>query len=261
MAIEFCSVYLDEPIVAGRVVDFFFPAEITRDTALFFVHGGGWRAGARAVFHRLITEYNRYGFACANTDYRLGGVTAAEQISDIRRSYMLFIEKLRERNRPCKILVLGSSAGAHLAALLALAAPGECGDEIAFQGDWVAPCGAALQATPVTFEPWEDIFPAIWTSMQDIAGVPYAEGSAVYRRLSPIAYLKASNPPLFFLEAENEHMFPGSMTLEFVEKHNALGICSKWKEYPRTEHGFFYDMTRWQQREAFEDIKAFAESL
>lgn len=261
MTIEFCSVYLDEPIVGGRTVDFFFPSEITREVALFFVHGGGWRAGSRVIFHRLITEYNKYGFACASSDYRLSGVTAAEQVSDLRCAYSLFTEKLRGRSRPPRILVIGSSAGAHLAALLALAAPGECGDALAFEDEWIAPCGAALQATPVTFEPWEDIFPAIWSSMQDIAGTPYAPGAEVYRRLSPVAHLGKANPPLFFLEAENEHMFPGAMTLDFTEKHNALGIPSKWKKYPRTEHGFFYDLTRWQQRDAFEDIRAFAESL
>lgn len=259
--IEFCSVYLDEPMIAGRGVDFFFPAEITRKIALFFVHGGGWGAGSRTIFHRLITEYNKYGFACACSDYRLSGVTAAEQVSDLRCAYSLFVKKLRERNCPAEIMVVGSSAGAHLAALLTLAAPGECGDAIAFDGEWIAPRGAALQATPVTFEPWTDIFPAIWSSMQRIAGTPYEPGSEVYRRLSPVTYLNEKNPPLFFLEAENEHMFPGTMTLDFARKHNALGIPSKWKEYPRTEHGFFYDLTRWQQREAFEDIRQFAESL
>lgn len=261
MTVEFASFYFDDPIVDGRAVDFFLPSEISQEVALFFVHGGGWRAGSRTSFHRLITEYNKHGFICASSGYRLSGVTALEQLSDLRCAYNLFTKKLCELNQSPRIMIIGTSAGAHLAALLTLTVPGECGEVAVYDDEWIKPCGAALQSTPVTFEPWEDIFPAIWASMQNIAGTPYASDSKIYKQLSPVTYLKSTNPPLFFLEAENEHMFPSDMTLNFTKQHNALGIPSRWKKYTHTEHGFFYDLTRWQQREAFDDIKVFAESL
>lgn len=265
--LQFSSIYLDKPIISGRVVDIFIPELITQNIALFFVHGGGWRGGSRNIFHHIIAEYSEQGFICASTDYRLNGVNAFEQIFDIRCAYNLFVAKLLDIGREPRILVIGSSAGAHLASLMTLTTPGECGEPVEQSGlenysnEWVKPCGGAFQATPVTFEPWTDIFPAIWSSMQNIASETYITEATAYRKLSLNNYLKRDNPPLFFLEAENEHMFPSAMTREFTEQHNKLGVNSQWKQYPRTEHGFFYDLTRWQQREAFDDIKKFAESL
>lgn len=266
MSLIFQSVFFDTPVIGDRVADIFIPENVTQDTALFFIHGGAWRAGSRAVHYIIIEEFLRRGFICGNTDYRLGGVNAFDQIFDIRCGYDLLVSKLKELGRPLNILTHGSSAGAHLCAMMSLTSPGECGEPTEFKGyrlqnEWVRPAGIAIQATPVTFEPWEDIFPHIWTAMQDIAGVPYEKDPEAYKRLSPCTYIHADNPPVFFMEAECEHMFPGSMTKEFVDRHQAMGIKSRWKEYPRVEHGFFYDLTRWQQREAFDDVIEFIAEL
>ena len=47
----------------------------------------------------------------------------------------------------------------------------------------------------------------------------------------------------------------------FIEKLTSLGARAEVKVYERVEHGFFYDVTRRQQKEAFADILAFIESL
>lgn len=253
----FNSFYLDSPLVRGRIFDVFEPQEITQDTAVFIVHGGGWRAGSRDGFHEIMEALNERGYIAASTDYRLSGVNAFDQIEDIRTAYDRFVTLLKQKNRPLEIAVFGTSAGAHLASLLICAAPGECGEKNSLENEWVRPAFGLLQATPASFLPWEDIFPQIWDSMQNIAGASYKEDPERYRRLSLESYIHKGNPPLFFLEAENEHMFPPSMTLELVKKHHALGIPSRWKVYKNMEHGFIYALFRRQQREAFEDILLF----
>ena len=72
-------------------------------------------------------------------------------------------------------------------------------------------------------------------------------------------YINDSNPPLFFVCAELEHMFPNEYTLEIVKKHREIGIQSQWKVYEKAEHGFFFDFSRKMQRETFEDICKFLE--
>jgi acetyl esterase/lipase len=210
--------------------------------------------------------FNRHGFLCASTDYRLSGVTILDQITDVRHGYDLFHTRLKRLGLPPRVFVHGSSAGAHLGALLTLALPGECGEDTCFratrlENEWVRPVGAALQATPVRFEPWEDIFPHGWTAMQRIVGTPYEQAPEKYRRVSPIEYVSRESSPVFFLEAKNEHMFPLEYTREFVEKMRALGRRAECKVYRRAEHGFFYDVTRRAQKEAFADTLAFIESL
>ena len=52
--LEIKTVYFDTPMQEGRAIDIFIPEEIRKDKQFFFVHGGGWRAGGRANFHRII---------------------------------------------------------------------------------------------------------------------------------------------------------------------------------------------------------------
>lgn len=254
MKYTFNSFYLDSPLITGRVFDIFEPETVTRDTAIFIVHGGGWRGGCRTKFHKIMEEFNNRGFITASTDYRLYAKDAFEQLSDIRASYDRFVTYLKEHNRPLKIAVYGESAGAHLASLLLCAAPGECGENNDLVNEWVKPAYGLLQATPYSFLPWDDMMPQTWSMLQDIAGKPYAEDPERYERLSLKNYVRADNPPLFFLEAELEGMFMSELTLDIVRKHREMGINSQWKIYKRMEHGFFYELKRSGQLAAIDDI-------
>jgi hypothetical protein len=96
--------------------------------------------------------------------------------------------------------------------------------------------------------------------MQDIAGAPYDKEPERYQRLSLKNYIREDNPPIFFLEAELEHLFLSKYTHEVADRHNKMGLRSKWKEYKRVEHGFFYELKRDAQLEALEDICSFIEN-
>ena len=254
---QYQSYYLDSPLVKGRVFDVFLPEEITKDVAVFIVHGGGWRGGSRASFHEIMEALNNRGFVAASTDYRLYAKDAFQQLSDIRASYMRFVSILKEMGRPLKIAVYGESAGSHLASLLLFAKPGECGEEIDFEGEWVAPTYGILHATPTDFYHWEGMMPGFWAGMQDIAGAPYDKEPERYDRLSLNRYVGKDNPPIFFIEAELENLFVSKNTLAIANQHRAMGIESHWKVYSMVEHGFFYELKRKRQLEAFEDICLF----
>jgi acetyl esterase/lipase len=259
--ISFQSIYFDDAPIEGRIVDIFEAQQSSQQVALFFIHGGGWRGGSRTIFHSIIHEYRKLGFDCASTDYRLNGTTVFDQVADVRTGLDIFAGNLIARNRPAKVLLLGSSAGAHLALLTGLSKPKECGvpqnplqhnPEIA---------GIAVQAAPFTFEPWPDIFPAIWSSMQNAVGKKYEDAKVLFQQASPIHYVRPGSPPVFNLHAENEHMFPLDLYLQFETKMRDCGNIVQGKIYPRTEHGFFYALDRWQQQEAFEDIREFAQEI
>lgn len=264
MAIE--TEYLDHPMVAGRVWDLVLPATDPEPVAFFFVHGGGWRMGSRDRFHSIIEALAGRGIACASTDYRLGEARVTEQLADVRHSYARFIQTLQYLGRPPRVLVFGSSAGAHLALLLSLAKPSACGDEplhdpALLAASQVRPVGVAVQSAPVTFEPWDDIFPGIWQPMQRAVGTPHDERPDLYTQVSPIHYIDERSPPVFLLEAQYEHMFPPHVTKRFYDRMIEVGCRAERKVYAATEHGFFYDTQRRQQAEALEDLVTFARSL
>lgn len=268
MSFSYESVYFDNPIQIGRAMDIFMPETVTRDVALFFIHGGGWTGGSRGNYHKIMRGFNAEGHICASADYRLcnDSIHVLDQLCDLRHAYDIFVSRLKELDRPLKILTYGGSAGAHLCALLSMAEPGQCGEKLEYAGrklnnEWIRPAGTALQATPVLFEPWEDIFPIIWASMEKAIGIPYSENPELYRKLAPMNYVSANTCPVFHLHAENEEMFPLRYILAFKEKMEKLGRRCECKVYTNAEHGFFYDLTRRQQKEAFADILNFIGSL
>ncbi|OHD52626.1 MAG: hypothetical protein A2096_10465 [Spirochaetes bacterium GWF1_41_5] len=266
MPYSFTSLYFDSAIIPQRVLDIFRPAKITRPHALYFIHGGGWHSGSRAIYHKIMHAFSKEGFVCAATDYRLTGVTLADQLTDLRHGYDVFTNEIIKINRKPQIIIYGSSAGAHLAALLAFAGPADCGDAVIYENYspsniWKPPAAAMLLSFTPFFTPWNDIFPGIWKSMQNIAGASYTEDPEYYKRFSPIEYIGDYTPPVFIAHAENEHMFPYENLLLFKEKMTLLNRYVVIKTYTKAEHGFFYDITRRQQKELFADILDFINTL
>ena len=251
------SIYLDTPHVEARVFDLIEPKEITQDVAVFIIHGGGWRWGTRTLFHSIMQEFANRGYLVVSTDYRLDAKDAFVQIADVRESYDRLISYLKEKNRPLKVAVYGESAGAHLASMLVCTQPGQLGETCNLKNNWVNPYCGMLQATPIQFTPWEDIQTGIWSNMQSIAGVPYEENPEPYERLSLIEYINESNPRLFFLEAELEHLFASEKTRRVAQKHRQMGIATQWKIYPKAVHGFFYELTWESPLQAMDDICLF----
>jgi acetyl esterase/lipase len=254
-------------MIQGRVLDLFLPGKISLETAIFFIHGGGWRGGSRVIFHPIIRALLDMGFICGSTDYRLSGTHIGDQVMDVRHGYAIFMRKLAELGRPRRVMVVGSSAGAHLALLLAMALPGECEDELAYgdidlhQEEWIVPAGAAVQAAPVRFEPWDEIFPGSLEAMQEIVGKPYDQSPQLYQRVSPLRHIRHTTPPVLLMEAQDEHMFPREFSEEFVRTMLQAGARAQMIVYPRAEHGFFYDVTRPVQKKAFNDLVEFVGTL
>lgn len=261
MTFSYKTLYLDKPIITDRGMDIFLPENITQDISMVFVHGGGWRAGSRQQMHKIMEGFCDKGFICASFDYRLN-VDAFAQLTDLRHAYDYFVSFLKEQKRPLKIVTYGSSAGAHLNALMSIAFPGECGEELVFNGmslenDWIRPVGSMFQAVPMRFEPWEDIFPGSWECIKRATDVSWEEHPEVYRRLAPIEYISSETQPLSFLNASDEHMFPCRYTEQAAEILRSFGQKCSVKTYKNAEHGFFYDLKRPCQKEAFTDILKF----
>lgn len=89
---------------------------------ILFVHGGGWAIGDRTrSVHLKPTHFTENGYAFASTGYRLvPDATVEDQASDIAASITMLRAQADELNfDPDRIVLMGHSAGAHLAALVA----------------------------------------------------------------------------------------------------------------------------------------------
>ncbi|MBB4097201.1 alpha/beta hydrolase [Sphingomonas kyeonggiensis] len=88
-----------------------------------FVHGGGWKRGDKgnATGDEKVAHFTGRGFAFASVNYRLvPGVTVEQQAQDVADALGYLVQHARELGfDPGKVVLMGHSAGAHLAALVA----------------------------------------------------------------------------------------------------------------------------------------------
>jgi len=266
MSFRFISEYYDDERRKERLVDYLLPENPSRETAIFFVHGGGYRAGTReGSFRGVIRALNEMGYICATVSYRKTESTIFDMIADVRAGYRFFLQFLEENGRPPRVAAFGTSAGAELAGLLTMAEPGESGesleDGMPDVHEWVRPVGLALQATPVTFEPRESNSPEHRALREDIVGKSYEEAPGLYKGLSLMHYVRPGLCPVFMMEAEKEHIFSYEESMDFARRLREAGVRVESKLYIGAEHGFIYDVTRSVQKEAVADLAAFVESL
>lgn len=88
-----------------------------------FIHGGGWNRGDKgnATGAEKIAHFTGRGFAFASVNYRLvPGATVEQQAQDVADALGYLVQHARELGfDPGRLVVMGHSAGAHLAALIA----------------------------------------------------------------------------------------------------------------------------------------------
>lgn len=105
------------------------------------LHGGGWVIGDKAepsTISNKVPFFNARGFALASANYRLSpGIKHPEHVRDVARAIAWIREHANEHDLDAdRIVVIGHSSGAHLAALVATDPRwlGELGGGL----DWIA---------------------------------------------------------------------------------------------------------------------------
>jgi acetyl esterase/lipase len=106
------------------VGDLYVPKGLDKAPVVIGVHGGGWQAGNRAGYKYWGPFLARNGYAVFSIDYRLGKAgTYPGSAYDVKAAIQFVRAKAGELGvDPERIALMGDSAGAHLAALVALAA-------------------------------------------------------------------------------------------------------------------------------------------
>ncbi len=164
----------------------------TQKPILIFYYGGGWESGEKSIYHFIGAELASKGFDVIIPDYRLfPEVKFPKFINDAALAYNWVWQHLAQKNeRP--IVLIGHSAGAHIAALMAY-------DQTYLNKFSSAanpkfkPAGFIGFAGPYAFNP------VTWHTTKDIFSTTKNEDLA-----RPVAFINSKSPTSLLFHGEED---------------------------------------------------------
>jgi arylformamidase len=111
-----------EPAAERQVLDVYSPKDAKKLPVVFWIHGGGWQAGDKTAVQMKPQAFVDHGFVFVSTNYRLlPNVEMGTIIRDIAKSMHWVHDHIAEYGGdPDRLLVMGHSAGAQLAAIVSI---------------------------------------------------------------------------------------------------------------------------------------------
>ena len=103
-----------------QTLDVYAPSKAKNLPVVFWIHGGGWQGGDKSEVYDKPKVFNGKGFILVSTNYRLlPNVDMATLTRDVAKSIRWVHDHIAEHGGdPKRLLIMGHSAGAQLAALL-----------------------------------------------------------------------------------------------------------------------------------------------
>lgn len=211
----------------------------TPGPVLVHFHGGGWARGARPESWTGFRPYLAAGFSVVTVQYRLAGqAPAPAAVADARCAlHWVGVHAARMGFDPRRVVVSGTSAGAHLALMAGLLPdaneidPPECAG---------APRAAAILDFygPTDLTALRPGSAALHPTVTNWIG-PRADAKEQARRLSPIAWLTANSPPIFIVHGDADPVVPLAQSQDLKSRLDTLAIPAELHVVNGGGHGKF----------------------
>lgn len=207
----------------GLKLDVYQPTGAQNAPVVVFFYGGRWSEGSKDLYEFVGGALAKQGFVAIVPDYRLyPSVKFPAFVQDSAKAVRWAHENARRYGGDLgRVFVMGHSAGAYNAAMLAM-------DE-----SWLAAVGGSRRwlagmiglAGPYDFMPFTD------PDIQDMFGPP-----ARYEATQPINHVDGQNPPLLLLHGEDDSSVWPKNTRNLAAKVNTAGGPVETVIYPKMSH-------------------------
>ncbi len=201
--------------------------------AIICMHGGGWSVGDK--YPSRFEFLAEAGFFCVSINYRLTGEAIfPAAVEDCKCAVRWLRANASAYNvDPDAIGVCGSSAGGHLAMMVA------CADEgagLEGNGGWEG-VSSRVQAVCSYFGPADlTAFPGE-SMIKNFLGITIEEDSDVFLRASPIYYVSAGDPPLLMLQGDMDMLIPVAQARRMQEAYKKQGLDASLIVIKNAGHG------------------------
>ena len=215
--------------------DIYLPANRTSGSTkvLFMIHGGAWSLGDKSDFNGLVDTLQKRlpGYAVVNINYRLANGSNhlfPSQENDVKAVVDYIYSKRNEYGISDKFVLLGASAGAHLAMLHSYKYAGPV--RIKAVVDFFGPADmTAMYNDPAPFAPPSSIAAVV-------GGTPSTH-AALYQSSSPVNFIDAQSPPTIILQGGTDPLVKVSQSEAVKNKLAASSVINQYIFYPAGGHG------------------------
>lgn len=235
----------------AQKMDIYLPAGRTDTTKLIIlVHGGAWMTGDKSDFSSFVPALQQRisGYAIANINYRLATLTENRfptQENDMKAAVDFLVQKSGDYQISQKIVLLGASAGAHMALLQAY--------------KYASP---KIKAIVDFFGPTD--MPALYnslpsgsltqTALQIVMNGTPATNATLYNQSSPINFVTAQSSPTIILHGTADDVVPIAQSNLLKTKLQSFGVVQQMVTYPGLGHDVWPPPV---MNDAFNKIEAF----
>jgi acetyl esterase/lipase len=216
-------------------MDIYLPAGRSSATTklMIMVHGGAWSSGDKTDFNDYVDTIKKRepDYAICNINYRLSvGATNPfpAQENDVKAAFDFIIANLGQYHVSQKIVLLGASAGGHLALLegFKYTSPVKVKAIVDFFGP--TDMTALYNSGNVVTQP---LLAAI------VGGTP-TTNPTIYQQSSPINYVTAQSSPTIIFQGGADPLVPVTQSTSLDAKLQLMGVVNQYVFYPTEGHGW-----------------------
>jgi len=237
---------------AAQKMDLYLPAGRTDDSTklIVLVHGGAWTIGDKSDFSSYISTLQKRlpGYTIANINYRLATTTTNHfptQENDMKSAIDFLVSKSSTYHYSQKIVLLGASAGAHMALLQAYKYPAP---KILAVVDFFGPTDMTGLYNFYASNPADQL------AFQILMNGTPTSNSSLYSQSSPINFVTSQSSPTIIFHGSIDDVVPVDQSTSLKNKLASVGVATEMTVYPNLGHDVWPAAT---MDDAFAKIETF----
>ncbi len=219
-----------------QTMDVYLPAgrSAASTKVIVMIHGGAWNAGDKTDLTEYADSMRKRlpDYAVFNINYRLalGSNLFPAQENDVKSAVQFLLNNAADYGISQKFVLLGASAGAHLALLQGYKYASQINPKaiVSFFGPTDL---ADMYKNPAN--------PLVPAGLISVIGKTPTQDSLLYANSSPINFVKSNSAPTLLLHGGMDPLVNATQATRLKAKLDAAVVVNQYVFYPSEGHGWF----------------------
>ena len=222
--------YRTDIVDERHVLDVYAPPASDRLPVVVFFYGGGWRSGDKRLFEHLGRSFALRGIVAVVVNYRLTPqVKSPSHIDDCAAACAWTQRNIQKHGGdPGRIALMGHSAGAHLATLLAV-------DDTHLRRHGFEAQPIAVVSVSGVYDLSSHVDSTVFTSAEHVREA-FGQSDEELAASSPLRFVRSELPPFLVIVAEDDPEGLREQAREFVDALREAGNAPMFLSVKGRDH-------------------------